>query len=254
MGWCVHLQLLTPAQPAKHLHASMDLISLLHLDAHYNTYVRPYFDPVPETDDETAGPPKRPRKKQGLSKGYVGLLEDLIDPVPLSNHAEPSLLPLVGEFMDPPRPAPTYDPPTVLPASAFASARLEAGLKTEGYEGGQKLGAQAAHERRLRKKQARLSASVAPDAEVATPSVPRPRPPMRGRGSAVMRGMPRASAPPGYRPGTPQRTPGTPSKRPSDGSIPGAKRAKPSSRSASPIAGGGVPQATGPRAVFKRDY
>lgn len=69
--------MLMTAAPAKHLHASHDLITLLHLDTHYNTYVRPYFEPIPETDDESA-PPKRPRKKQTLSKGYVGLLEDCI--------------------------------------------------------------------------------------------------------------------------------------------------------------------------------
>lgn len=69
--------------PQKHLHASLDLISLLHLDSHYNTYVRPYFDPVAETDDEAEVPRPRARKKQGLSKGYVGLLEDCIGAVRL---------------------------------------------------------------------------------------------------------------------------------------------------------------------------
>ena len=67
------------APPPKHLHASLDLISLLHLDGLYNTYVRPYFDPVPETDDEAdAAARPRAKKKQGLQKGYVGLLEDCI--------------------------------------------------------------------------------------------------------------------------------------------------------------------------------
>jgi hypothetical protein len=70
------------------LHASLDLISLLHLDGLYNTYVRPYFDPVPETDDEAdaggggGARPRKPQKKQGMSKGYVGLLEDCIGGYP----------------------------------------------------------------------------------------------------------------------------------------------------------------------------
>lgn len=54
-------------------------MSLLHLDGLYNTYVRPYFDPVPDTDDEgDAMVRPRAKKKQGLSKGYVALLEDCI--------------------------------------------------------------------------------------------------------------------------------------------------------------------------------
>lgn len=54
------------------------MISLLHLDGLYNTYVRPYFDPIPETDDEGNEKPTRQKKKQGLSKGYGVLLEDCI--------------------------------------------------------------------------------------------------------------------------------------------------------------------------------
>lgn len=50
----------------------------MHLDGLYNTYVRPYFDPIPETDDEGTEKPIRQKKKQGLSKGYGILLEDCI--------------------------------------------------------------------------------------------------------------------------------------------------------------------------------
>lgn len=181
------------------------------------------------------------------------------DPVPLGNKAEPSLLPLIGEYLQPPHPPMELEPPSLLPTTAFASARLDAGSKVEGYEGGTKIAAKEAHEKRMRRKQARLSASVAPDPEAVSTPAPRPppRPAMRGRGTPSSRGfMPRASAPPGYRPGTPQRTPGTPLKRPGDSVGPNAKRrALPGSRSASPAAGGpGSSQPSGPRAVFKRDY
>ncbi|KAL1405154.1 hypothetical protein Q8F55_008779 [Vanrija albida] len=266
--------------PPKHLHSSLDLISLLHLDGLYNSYVRPYFDPVPETDDEgaaAAAKPARPRKKQGLSKGYVGLLEDCIDPVPLSNAGEPSLLPLVGDWLDPARPLAPDELPdgpiTLLSGQVLASARLEVGHKQEGYAAGEKLGVREAEEKRRRKKQARLSQSVAPDLpDLALPSPtgqpPTPiAPPNRGRGTpftAPRRGgppgsgrppWPRASAPPGPgyrpsavggRPGTPGTptprsgaTPGTPLKRPADGAAyPAAvKRMRPhggGSRSASP--------------------
>ncbi|WOO85689.1 uncharacterized protein LOC62_07G009185 [Vanrija pseudolonga] len=246
--------------PPKHLHSSLDLISLLHLDGLYNSYVRPYFDPVPETDDEggadghgaAAGgrdKPVRPRKKQGLSKGYVGLLEDCIDPVPMGSQAEHSLLPLVGEWLDPPRPLGPDEIPegtiTLISADILASAKLEVGLKQDGYAGGEKLGVREAEERRRRKKQARLSQSVAPDLpDLALPSPtggapPTPiAPPNRGRGTpftAPRRGggppgsggggsgrppWPRASAPPGhgpgYRPnpaGVRPGTPGTPTPR-----------------------------------------
>lgn len=60
------------------------MISLLHLDGLYNNYVRPYFDPIPETDDEGNEKPIRQKKKKGLSKGYGVLLEDCIGMAPLS--------------------------------------------------------------------------------------------------------------------------------------------------------------------------
>ncbi|TXT04948.1 hypothetical protein VHUM_04031 [Vanrija humicola] len=269
---CLHS---SAALPPKHLHSSLDLISLLHLDGLYNSYVRPYFDPVPETDDEGArDKPMRPRKKQGLSKGYVGLLEDCIDPVPMGSQAEHSLLPLVGEWLDPPRPLNPDELPegpiTLLSTDVLAAARLEVGLKQEGYAAGEKLGVREAEARRRRKREARLSQSVAPDLPDLAPNRGRgtpftaPRrggPPGTGGGGGSGRPpWPRASAPPGagpgyrpnpagVRPGTPgtptpraQATPGTPGgtplKRPGDGAYPAAvKRMRPhggGSRSASP--------------------
>ncbi|BEI87125.1 hypothetical protein CcaverHIS002_0704710 [Cutaneotrichosporon cavernicola] len=270
--------------PVKHLHASHDLISLLHLDGLYNTYVRPYFDPVPETDDEAPGGSlKRPRRKQGLSKGYVGLLEDCIDPMPLGTNAQPSLLPLVPEYLRPGEAHPwqpeenAMGPLALLPPEAFASARLEVGVKVDGYAQGVKLGVKEAEERRARKK-ARMSQSVAPDLPdmpgTPVPGVPNPPPPKARTPFSVPRKpvqkppFPRASAPPGqsgFRPGTPGtptprpagRAPGTPSgtKRPGDGPYPTAKKRAvgTGSRSASPM---GASSSSGNdvsvRGVFKR--
>lgn len=203
----------------------------------------------------------------------------------MGDQAGQSLLPLMGDFLDPPRPMPQLyeDALTALPAEAFRSARLEVGLKTEGYAGGEKVGVREAEERRRRKK-ARMSQSVAPDLpELANPggAMPSPAPPRPGRpftpgqrrpfgtpGPGMKPPFPRASAPPGYRPGTPGRpgtpsggprtpsyapnaashTPGTPAKRPGSEQPHGAvKRVKHGggSRSASPAD-------VGVRAVFKR--
>ncbi|KLT45613.1 hypothetical protein CC85DRAFT_282238 [Cutaneotrichosporon oleaginosum] len=272
------------ALPEKHLHASHDLISLLHLDGLYNSYVRPYFDPVPETDDEAPGGSlKRPRKKQGLSKGYVGLLEDCIDPVPLGPSAQPSLGPLVKDFTDPGNHAwqpeeNAMGPLQILPPEAFASARLEVGVKVEGYAQGVKLGVKEAEEKRARKK-ARMSQSVAPDLPdlpgTPGPGVPNPPPPKARTPFSVPRKpgqkppFPRASAPPGqsgFRPGTPGtptprpvgRAPGTPNgnKRPGDGAYPAATKKRAvgtGSRSASPMgAASSAGNDVSVRGVFKR--
>jgi len=65
--------------PAKHLHPSLDLISLLHLDTLYNTFVRPYADA--EEDDQAVlgqGGGGGKAKKRRLEKGYQSLIEDCI--------------------------------------------------------------------------------------------------------------------------------------------------------------------------------
>ncbi len=97
--------LLTAVLPPKRIHASHDLISLLHLDSLYNTYVRPFADAIgPEEDgvkDEAgdgmqidgegdipsgAGGKKRKKaKKAKLEKGYIHLIDDCIgEPYPAS--------------------------------------------------------------------------------------------------------------------------------------------------------------------------
>ncbi|KAL7423704.1 hypothetical protein Q5752_001286 [Cryptotrichosporon argae] len=247
------------ARPPKHLHASLDLISLLHLDGLYNTFVRPYMDAVASDDEgdgegadaraEGAGeggpngptPSRKRRKKAGLVKGYVGLLEDVIDPLPASVKAPPSLLPLLGDLQPPnAQHAPAaHGPPQLyagplepLDSSALGVARLELGVRVEGYAGGEKAGVKEAEEKRKRK-QLRLSQSVAPDlpplspSPYAAPLVPQSLPrrlsstPARGVSTPGRGGIrppfPRASAPPGVRPYQPHAggpgTPGTPTPR-----------------------------------------
>lgn len=205
----------------------------------------------------------------------------------MGNQAEHSLLPLVGEWLEPQRPpwAPEENAQgalAILSRDAFSSARLEAGLKIDGYAGGEKLGVKEAEERRKRKK-ARLSLSVAPDlpdlASSPAPGVLNPPPPKARTPFSVPRKpgqkpWPRASAPPGqggFRPGTPGtptprpmgpggRTPGTPTglKRSGEGGYPAnAKRRAlgTGSRSASPMGGAtssGLGDDVGVKAVFKR--
>jgi hypothetical protein len=60
----------------KHLHPSLDLISLLHLDTLYDTFVRPYADA--EEDELGSGEKVGKGKKRRLEKGYAGLIEDCI--------------------------------------------------------------------------------------------------------------------------------------------------------------------------------
>ena len=71
-------------QDEKHLHPSLDLISLLHLDTLYNTFVRPYADADDDdvataADDRLAqGTEKSKVKRRRLEKGYNGLIDDCI--------------------------------------------------------------------------------------------------------------------------------------------------------------------------------
>ncbi len=64
----------------KHLHPSLDLISLLHLDTLYNTYVRPYADAEEDLDAHGPGQrgPRGKEKRRKLERGYQGLIDDCI--------------------------------------------------------------------------------------------------------------------------------------------------------------------------------
>jgi hypothetical protein len=87
----------TVAPPPKHIHASHDLISLLHLDSLYNTYVRPFADAIGPEDDAMkdeggdgdgmqvdgegpggAGKKRKRGKRAKLEKGYTHLIDDCI--------------------------------------------------------------------------------------------------------------------------------------------------------------------------------
>lgn len=76
--------------PAKPIHSSQDLISLLHLDTLYNTYVRPFADLPGDEGQPGAGADgndafQRGKKKgtsmpgrKKMEKGYQHLIEDCI--------------------------------------------------------------------------------------------------------------------------------------------------------------------------------
>ena len=99
--------------PFKHVHASQDLITLLHLDGLYNTYVRPFTEQQADDQHQNAtegvggsggapdamdgfgvkgedgqiingdmagqgGKKVRAKKKRRLEKGYAHLLEDVM--------------------------------------------------------------------------------------------------------------------------------------------------------------------------------
>ncbi|RSH92742.1 hypothetical protein EHS25_008188 [Saitozyma podzolica] len=259
--------------PLKRIHPSHDIMSLMGLETLYNTYVRPFADPVSEAPQgmETGpveagaaagkkGGPAVRRKK--LEKGYTGLLEDSID----------LLFPPAG-------PPPTLWDGEIIPLTQaqLAAARLEAGLKQDGYVGGEKVGAREEQARRQRKR-AKKSMTIAPEAlpspgldlppssEPSTPLLPVP-PPSRpgippharrmsvgtpsgprafGRGTPVrIPGRPLPPAPPGL-PARPVGTPGGGAKRPSEAPQGGSGPKRPKgmgSRSASPMP---MPQGLGP--------
>ncbi|WRT65922.1 uncharacterized protein IL334_002873 [Kwoniella shivajii] len=167
--------------PNKPLHASLDLISLLHLDTLYNTYVRPYADLNP--DDHVDGEPgengiksaQRHRRRK-LDKGYWHLIEDCIDPTPTGTKLDnQSLLPLSQDYMHPPgHPLNIYSGDIeMLPNDAFQSAKLEAGHKEDGYSKGEKLGVKEAEERRKKKRAAKLSIAPTSDKH-SSPALPSP--------------------------------------------------------------------------------
>ncbi|EIW72852.1 hypothetical protein TREMEDRAFT_59018 [Tremella mesenterica DSM 1558] len=157
------------APPLKHLHSSLDLISLLHLDPLYDTYVKPFADPISEdvtisgdggavggeiNSDDEGGKMKgtaKKKKRAKLEKGYSHLLEDVIDPTPLGEKQHhPQLIPLVPEFLRPPAPPAHLIEESIqlLPPEYFRVARLDSGLKQEGYSNKEKAGVREAEEKR----------------------------------------------------------------------------------------------------------
>ncbi|WVW80401.1 hypothetical protein I302_102382 [Kwoniella bestiolae CBS 10118] len=178
--------------PTRHLHSSLDLISLLHLDTLYNDYVRPYAEINPE--DLEKGQQHRRRK---LEKGYWHLIEDCIDPTPTGTKLDnQSLLPISQDLMLPTGPPPNLyaDPIEMLPDDAFQVAKLEAGHKEDGYSAGVKLGVREAEEKRRRKKANKLSLANPKPPDSRTPAIPSP-----GIPSPSFSSQPR----PGSTPGTP---------------------------------------------------
>ncbi|KIR43233.1 hypothetical protein I307_03687 [Cryptococcus deuterogattii 99/473] len=204
--------------PAKPIHSSQDLISLLHLDTLYNTYVRPFADLPGEEGQPGAGADgndafQRGKKKgtsmpgrKKMEKGYQHLIEDCIDPTPLGyKNDNPSLLPLLNDILYPPAPPPVLSqgPIEALPKEAFAIAKLEPGTVQDGYVGGQKVGVREAEEKRKRKRAARTTT-----AEIISPL--NPAFPGHGQGRSSTPGTPLLPVPPptrGFPPGanTPRR-------------------------------------------------
>ncbi|WVF70659.1 hypothetical protein IAT40_005452 [Kwoniella sp. CBS 6097] len=180
--------------PQKPLHSSLDLISLLHLDTLYNTYVRPFADVRNEDQSQSQTQAqaqngqgeeddKKPnhlggnvigtgkkgqQKRRKMEKGYQHLIEDCIDPTPMGTKPDNlSLLPLVPDFGHPPGPIPSFltaasennNTIELLPNEAFQIARLEAGVKQDGYVNGAKVGVREAEEKRKKKRAAKMSAA-----------------------------------------------------------------------------------------------
>lgn len=87
----------SPVYPLKPIHASQDLISLLHLDGLYQTHVLPYAEVVHETgvgDDHggTMVGTGRKKARAKLEKGYQHLLPDCIGPRNPAVHTLTSIL------------------------------------------------------------------------------------------------------------------------------------------------------------------
>ncbi|KAK4688455.1 hypothetical protein P7C73_g1661, partial [Tremellales sp. Uapishka_1] len=237
--------------PPKALHASLDLISLLHLDTLYNTYVRPYADPEEGT--------KSKGKRKKLDKGYQGMIEDCIDPVPLGEkHDRLSLLPLIPDWMnDHSHPLPDLfnGPIEMLDRErVFREAKLQVGSVQEGYRNGTKLGVKEAEERRRLKREKNLNLGAVGNS-APSPGILSPLPdPMAMTATALPIAPPSkrppfpiriGTAPPGARPYSPvpnryaaqPGTPGAPGKRQMDSQGgPPIKKPKTHSRSASPVA------------------
>ncbi|WVR05640.1 hypothetical protein IAU60_002662 [Kwoniella sp. DSM 27419] len=158
--------------PAKPLHTSQDLISLLHLDSLYNTYVRPFADVVQQGDegdrkpvvDGGPGGKKGQQKRRKMEKGYLHLIEDCIDPIPTGSKPENvALLPLIPDFgLHPGGPPPPLFPDgiEVLPNEAFQVARLDPGTKQDGYANGVKVGVREAEEKRKKRRAAKMTVQL----------------------------------------------------------------------------------------------
>ena len=143
--------------PQKHVHPSHDLISLLHLDGLYNTYVRPFADNMgpdddgrPVEDGAQVGQKRKRNKRAKIDKGYLHLIDDCIgengpratglwltlDPTPLGEKKDHmSIIPLIPDLLPTGhgQPPPDFgDRPQMLSADLFRNARLEAGQTVVG--------------------------------------------------------------------------------------------------------------------------
>ena len=136
----------SPVFPLRPVHASHDMITLLNLQGLYNTHVRPYAANQDDGgSDEEAGPTGNKRRRIKIEKGYQHLLPDCIgqsrlvkigmtlieDPVPAGDKSGVALLPLLGDFGNPPGPGPELPegPLEMLGMDVFQSARLEPGTQ-----------------------------------------------------------------------------------------------------------------------------
>lgn len=135
-----------PVFPLRPVHASHDMITLLNLQGLYNTHVRPYAANQDDGgSDEEAGQIGNKRRRIKIEKGYQHLLPDCIgqsrppemstelieDPVPAGDKSGVALLPLLGDFGNPPGPGPELPegPLGMLGMDVFQSARLEPGTQ-----------------------------------------------------------------------------------------------------------------------------
>jgi hypothetical protein len=122
------------------------MITLLNLQGLYNTHVRPYAANQDDGgSDEEAGQTGNKRRRIKIEKGYQHLLPDCIgqsrlvkigmalmeDPVPAGDKSGVALLPLLGDFGNPPGPGPELPegPLEMLGMDVFQSARLEPGTQ-----------------------------------------------------------------------------------------------------------------------------
>lgn len=127
------------------------MITLLNLGGLYNTHVRPYAanqDEGQGSDEEAGGGGQTGNKRRRIKieKGYQHLLPDcigqsfssllmelklMIDPVPAGDKSGVALLPLLGDFGNPPGPGPELPegPLEMLGMEVFQSARLEPGTQ-----------------------------------------------------------------------------------------------------------------------------
>jgi hypothetical protein len=113
------------------------MITLLNLQGLYNTHVRPYAANQDDgVSDEEAGQTGNKRRRIKIEKGYQHLLPDCIGQlrpfkVPAGDKSGVALLPLLGDFVNPPGPGPESPegPLEMLGMDVFQSARLEPGTQ-----------------------------------------------------------------------------------------------------------------------------